>query len=486
VKFLARKLSATTVADKNGNTISLMDKTAFTPVASLPGNLGDLLVITGVPTSESFALRFRADSAVLASTQGLTDYPPDSHVDAVTAEQTSPTLALSATANVAPGNIFSLLPSDDSTVSSGNPTSTTNSTTLFVASGAGTFGNERGWLRFNISGIPASATILSAQVNLFCWSASGPSMDAALYPSNSDSWTESTITWNTQPTFGASLGTQTLAASPVNVWYSWDVTSFIQGKLAGNQTAASFMVKPVTEDSPTATTYKFDTKEFNSNIPTLKVTIDPSSVPQVTVTQVQFFYRYSVDNQTWGTWNSFQTAATAPYTANFSYPNGYGYYQFYSAATDSNGNVEPAAPYGDTAAHFTPGAITGTPTNVTPSGATVGGSYNPYGVQTSIHFEYGLDANYGHSTTAQDIGSGNGIVNFNSPLSGLLAGTQYHVRAVIVANGVTTYGADQTFTTSQDVPAMPGWAWITLGGALVIVTGSQLVRQRKASALTQA
>jgi 2',3'-cyclic-nucleotide 2'-phosphodiesterase (5'-nucleotidase family) len=490
VKFVAKKTGTSTVTDKSGTTITVQDATGFA-TKTLPGNVGDLLVITGVPTSESFALRFRADNAVLASTQGITDYPPDSHVDALTTEQTNPTLSLSATATVAPGsnqNFYTLEPVADAQVESGVPGSNFGTTTnIFIESAAtGTFQNERGWLRFDLSSIPASSTISSATLNMFCWKTTGASLPVGAYPGDTDTWTETGITFSTQPTFGAAVDTKTLVAGATNVWYSWDATNFVQTKYAGNK-LVSLMVKAVTEDSPDATapSYGFDAKEFTANHPYLQV-VTPATGPQTTLTQVQFFYRYSADNQTWGSWNSFQTASTAPYTANFSYPNGYGYYEFYSAATDSNGNVEPVAPYGDAAVHFTPGPITSTPTNVTPSGATLGGSFNPYGVQTSIHFEYGTDTNYGNSTATQDIGSGNGIVNFNTPLAGLQAGTLYHVRAVIVANGVTTYGTDQTFTTAQDVPAMPGWAWITLGGALVIVAATRLPRHRKASVLTQA
>ncbi len=63
----------------------------------------------------------------------------------------------------------------------------------------------------------------------------------------------------------------------------------------------------------------------------------------------------------------------------------------------------------------------------------------------------------------QDIGSGTSNVNFNASLADLLPNTIYHVQAVVVTGDVTTFGADQTFSTSVQVPALPNWGWVVLG-----------------------
>ena len=73
------------------------------------------------------------------------------------------------------------------------------------------------------------------------------------------------------------------------------------------------------------------------------------------MTQVQFFYRYSADTTTWSAWSPVQTATASPWNVTFSYPNGDGHYEFYSVATDSNGSVEPAPPYADSAVTYTAG-----------------------------------------------------------------------------------------------------------------------------------
>ncbi len=355
VKFVARKSGTSSVTDKSGTTITIQDATGYA-TKTLPGNTGDYLVITGVPTSESYGLRFRADNVTPASTP---NFPPDSQVNSVAPNQTSSPLALTATANAAPGSnqtFYSLEPVADVQVESGVPGSNFNTTNLYIQSAAaGSFQNERAWLRFDLSSLPAGSTITSATLNMSCWKATGASLDAEVRGGNDDTWGETAITWNNQPTFGSVLDTQTLVSGVTNLYYSWDATAFAQSKLAGNK-LVSLLVKPVTENSTDATSpsYGFDSKEYASNHPYLQVTTPFAGTP-VTVTQVRFFYRYSADNATWTAWSPFQTVSGSPWNATFSYPNGDGHYEFYSVATDSNGTVEPAPPYADTAVTYTSG-----------------------------------------------------------------------------------------------------------------------------------
>ncbi|MEI9893368.1 MAG: choice-of-anchor D domain-containing protein [Chthoniobacter sp.] len=105
-------------------------------------------------------------------------------------------------------------------------------------------------------------------------------------------------------------------------------------------------------------------------------------------------------------------------------------------------------------------SITAAPQNVSAAGATLEGTFNPNGVQTTVYFQYGTTTSYENTTTTQDIGNGSSSVNFSAPLNGLTSSTTYHVRAVVVAGGVTTYGVDQTFTTPL---VRPGAARVGLG-----------------------
>jgi 2',3'-cyclic-nucleotide 2'-phosphodiesterase / 3'-nucleotidase / 5'-nucleotidase len=358
VKMVVKQTGTNTVVDQNGTALTVMDVTAYAK-KTLPGATNDILVLTGVPTSESYAMRFRCDSAVLGSTVGVTALPAtstlNSFVNPTIGLTSAPSVTLTATATSQPGNVYSLTPVADATVASGNPTANTNTTTLFLASAtttASSFGNERAWLKYDLTSIPAGSTITSAQLQLYCWSAATSAMTVAVSGSTNDTWTETGITWNTQPTFGVTLDTEVFDAGATNLLYSFDVTSFATQEFAGDKTA-SFVAKPVTENTATALTFKVDSREFGSNAPVLQITTAAAG-GVATVAQVQFYYRYSANNTTWGAWTAYGAADTvAPYTSNFTFPNGVGYYEFYTRATDSNSLVEPAPSFAQAAIHYT-------------------------------------------------------------------------------------------------------------------------------------
>lgn len=371
VKFLARKVSSDTVTDQNGATLKVWDRTAFKS-AVLPGNVGDTLEITGIPTMESFALRFRSDTAVV-STQTL---PTTSEVNSVVDPQpaiATGAITLTTTAGISGGG-YGLAPVADAEVASGSPGSNfgTNSN-LFIESStaAGTFGIERGWLKFDLSSIPANSTITSATLQLWNWKSTGPAFPVEVRGAP-DSWTETGITWTSQPAPGDVLDTQTLAAGTANAWYSWNVTPYVQGELTGDKTA-SFVVKPVDEAQSGGPSYGFDAKEFGSNAPVLQVVTQASAN---SVASVTYFYRFSADNVTWSAWTAVQgSLTTAPYAQTFNFPNGLGYYEFYSVATDNLGHVQPTPAFAQTSVHLqAPSGSAQTVTFIAPGPTPVGSS----------------------------------------------------------------------------------------------------------------
>ncbi len=58
------------------------------------------------------------------------------------------------------------------------------------------------------------------------------------------------------------------------------------------------------------------------------------------VDNVELWYRYSTDNSIWGPWTSFDVDNASPWSWSFTAPEGDGCYEFYSIATDGDGNVE--------------------------------------------------------------------------------------------------------------------------------------------------
>jgi hypothetical protein len=97
-----------------------------------------------------------------------------------------------------------------------------------------------------------------------------------------------------------------------------------------------------------------------------------------------------------------------------------------------------------------PTVSTGPAREVGYGSATLTGSINPQGSNTSYYFQYGLTDSFGGQTTIADAGAGTSTVNVRLPVGGLQPLTLYHYRLVAVnAVGVTTIGVDRTFLTTK-------------------------------------
>ncbi len=88
------------------------------------------------------------------------------------------------------------------------------------------------------------------------------------------------------------------------------------------------------------------------------------------------------------------------------------------------------------------------PTGLTETQATMNGTVNPNGSETTYRFEYGKTTGYGNSAPIPDAGAGAGVnaVPISIPVN-LLPRTRYHYRVVASNAGGTSYSGDQAFTT---------------------------------------
>lgn len=140
-----------------------------------------------------------------------------------------------------------------------------------------------------------------------------------------------------------------------------------------------------------------------------------------------------------------------------------------TAADDGSGNrrvrwrvIDAGVNYLSADINFTlptPVANTSSPTGVTTSGATLIGGINPNGATAaypvSYHFEWGLTAAYGNSTTIVGGQTGSADAGVSAVISGLSPNTTYHYRIVSSNADVTTNGLDTSFTTlSTDAAVM--------------------------------
>jgi hypothetical protein len=132
----------------------------------------------------------------------------------------------------------------------------------------------------------------------------------------------------------------------------------------------------------------------------------------------------------------------------------------------SNGVGSPADGEG---AQFTTGArlpelSTGPVEDIGQTGATVTGTVNPEGLETTYVVEFGTSASYGATWPLSPMSAGQGMapVGVSIPVPYLLAGTTYHYRLVATNEEGTAYGQDQTFTTLPAQAPATGTSSLTL------------------------
>ena len=101
-----------------------------------------------------------------------------------------------------------------------------------------------------------------------------------------------------------------------------------------------------------------------------------------------------------------------------------------------------------------PEPATGTASAVTDSAATLTGTFNPGGIETSYYFNYGTDITYSlGKTPTTAAGAGLTTVAAAATVSGLQPLTTYHFQLVALNAGGPTPGPDMSFTT---LPLEPG------------------------------
>ena len=176
---------------------------------------------------------------------------------------------------------------------------------------------------------------------------------------------------------------------------------------------------------------------------TLNGSVDPHGLTTTVYFQYGTTTNYGLTSATQSkTGNTYQNV-----TANISGLTASTTYHFRMVATNSGGTR-----YGSDRTFTTlsatgpPVVITNPATNIATNTATLNGKVDPHGLSTTVYFQYGTTAAYGHTSASQSK-TGNAYQNVSANISGLTALTTYHFRIVGTNNSGTTYGGDTTFTT---------------------------------------
>lgn len=131
-------------------------------------------------------------------------------------------------------------------------------------------------------------------------------------------------------------------------------------------------------------------------------------------------------------------------------------YHFRLVATNAGGeDTVFGADQSFTTVALAPAVTTGLVVEATATTATLGGGIVPQGVDTTYHFEWGTTTAYGSDVPAPDGDAGSAVntQGVTAGIAGLAPNTTYHYRLVASSSGGTTFGWDQTLTTSPPVPA---------------------------------
>jgi hypothetical protein len=144
-------------------------------------------------------------------------------------------------------------------------------------------------------------------------------------------------------------------------------------------------------------------------------------------------------------------------------------YHYRLVATNAAGTKRGADGIFTTAS--APAASTAAATGVTPSSATLNGTVDPNGRETTWYFDYGTSTGYGARTSAQSAGSGTTVRSVFAGVGGLTAGRVYHFRLVARSDAGTSRGSDRTFSTAAPPIARTGAA-LEVGASSARPTGT--------------
>lgn len=127
-------------------------------------------------------------------------------------------------------------------------------------------------------------------------------------------------------------------------------------------------------------------------------------------------------------------------------------YYYRVKAVNSVGTTYGAQQSFTTSAVVAPSATTNAATSVASTSSTLNGSVNANGTSTTVTFEYGTTTSYGSTANATPATvTGSAATAVTAALTGLTANTTYYYRVKAVSAAGTTYGAQQSFTTTNVV-----------------------------------
>jgi len=178
---------------------------------------------------------------------------------------------------------FTITSSQDVMISNGDasdsgapdPDQNLNGFNTITVNWVGGFENK-GLVMFNLSEL-AGITIHDAQIGLYHTSNSVNGAIFDIFRITSD-WSESTVTWNTAPSFEITpVSTLTISDNENGVWRYWDITELVNGWV--NETYANYGIMLARQDLPNPYAY-FAAREYPGFAPQLIINESTNPVPE--------------------------------------------------------------------------------------------------------------------------------------------------------------------------------------------------------------
>ena len=142
--------------------------------------------------------------------------------------------------------IQDIVPAHDANVASSSPLrnfGTANNLFISSADAGDQYGNQRGWLQYNLNNrIPEHANLTAAKLRFYLFRAErDQDFDLSVHL-GSDAWEEASISWQNQPLMGSELASISLAEDLSHQWYEVDVTGAVAKAMADDE-KISFVLK---------------------------------------------------------------------------------------------------------------------------------------------------------------------------------------------------------------------------------------------------
>jgi hypothetical protein len=160
-----------------------------------------------------------------------------------------------------------IVPTDDAYVDVAQPDSNLGSASQMYV-GRFDVNWENAFLKFDLSSIPADATIQEVKLYLWCYK-SYAGTEVRAHPVDNDDWSEGVLTWNAAPSFDDAIILDNKYVGVSNQVYSWDVTDFVTEQFAGDKIVSLALTPP--SSTPISHNDKFGTKENLDCAPYLAV-----------------------------------------------------------------------------------------------------------------------------------------------------------------------------------------------------------------------